>query len=81
MDAINSWLEHWEPLWLFLVLTAELLVGLLMVYWMRREFYYDAQKDQTKRKRTKVVVDNVEGSNVDNKRKGEDTCGEETTGC
>lgn len=80
MEGINSWLGHWEPLWLFLVLAGELLVGLLMVYWMRREFYYDAQKDQ-KRRKPKVAVDNVAGSNVSDRREGDDKSGEESVGC
>lgn len=51
ITQINTWLGHWEPLWLILVLLFECLLSMIMIYWMVREYHYDADKDLEKKQR------------------------------
>lgn len=84
MEAINAWLEHWEPTWLFLILLIETIVSTAILVWTIKEFYYDYSKDANKRTRKKkgsLVVDSVERGVSGDKREGEDTGGAETEGC
>lgn len=56
LERLNAFLEHWEPLWLFLVLVAETLVGVAILWWTVKEFKYDEDKDlQKKHRRTKTT--------------------------
>lgn len=81
MEEINKWLEHWEPTWLFLILFVETLISGAILLWTIKEYYYDYQKDTKKKTRSqKVVVSDVAGSNVGDKREGQDTGGEEVKG-
>ena len=34
-------LEHWEPLWLLIILGGELIVGLYSAYMLHKEYVYD----------------------------------------
>lgn len=38
-----AWLEHWEPLWLFLILFAELCIGLRNWFTLEKEYKYDKE--------------------------------------
>jgi hypothetical protein len=54
MDIIH-FLERTEPLWLFSILFIETAIGALTLYWVRREYQYDEQKDlEKKQRRTKT---------------------------
>lgn len=56
MEELNKFLEYWEPLWLFLVLVAETVVGAAILWWTVKEYRYDEDKDiQKKHKRTKTT--------------------------
>lgn len=56
MESLNNWLGHWEPFWLLLVLLFECALSMVMIYWMVREYKYDADKDLAKKqKRTKTT--------------------------
>lgn len=56
MESLNNWLGHWEPFWLLLVLLFECALNMVMIYWMVREYKYDADKDLAKKqKRTKTT--------------------------
>ena len=46
-----EWFAKYEPIWLFLVLTIETVVGCLTLYWVKREYDYDEQKDLSKKQR------------------------------
>ena len=46
LEAINQYLEHWEPLWLFLVLYKELIVGIFMLYYVRKEWFSSDSLDK-----------------------------------
>lgn len=46
-----QWFEHWEPIWLFLILAIETVVGFAQLYWIIREYNYDKQKDDQKKQR------------------------------
>lgn len=53
LEEINTFLEHWEPLWLFLVLAAGLYYERETRNWTVKEYYYDKDKDD-KKKKTRV---------------------------
>jgi hypothetical protein len=36
-----EWLTKWEPLWLFIILTGELVVGLYSAWILTVEYWYD----------------------------------------
>lgn len=46
-----QFLEHWEPLWLFLILGIETIIGAVTLYWIVREYNYDKQKDDMRKQR------------------------------
>lgn len=48
LHELNKFLEHWEPLWLFLVLFAETGAGFATLYILVKEYNYDANKDLAK---------------------------------
>lgn len=51
-----DWMTKYEPIWLFLILFVETGVGFMTLYWVKREFDYDEQKDlEKKHKRTKTT--------------------------
>lgn len=45
MEALNAWLGHWEPLWLFILIGFEALIGvpinIATLYILILEFKYD----------------------------------------
>ena len=52
---LNSLMSKWEPLWLFLILLTETLVGMATLAILILEYKYDAAKDAAKKqKRTKT---------------------------
>lgn len=51
MGTLNTWLAHWEPLWLFVVLAVEMLAGIYTALMVKKEFDYDKDKDDQKRQR------------------------------
>jgi hypothetical protein len=65
---ILHWFEHWEPIWLFVILAIETWVGLLSLIWLRREYFYDKEKDdsrkQRKTKTTKKTTKNASGEST-----------------
>ena len=66
--AVNRFLGEFEPIWLLAVLLAEGLVGYVTLTWVKREFYYDADKDvarkQKKTKTTKKTTTQPGGASV-----------------
>jgi|WetSurMetagenome_2_1015567.scaffolds.fasta_scaffold916121_3 hypothetical protein len=48
---LNKWLEHWEPIWLFLILAVEAVVGIFSAYILVKEYKYDEMKDLAKSQR------------------------------
>lgn len=68
MVTLNAWLEHWEPLWLFLVLATETIIGGFSLYILIKEYRYDEQKDLDKKQRrtktTKKVTTQPSGESV-----------------
>lgn len=53
---IRTWFEHWEPIWLFAILFIETAIGFLQLSWIKREYFYDEQKDiEKKQRRTKTT--------------------------
>lgn len=58
---MNAWLAHWEPLWLFLVLVYEALIGtatfviLIMEYWYDKEFNENIKAARKERRRKKYL--------------------------
>ena len=68
-----QWFTHYEPMWLFILLSSELIVGLITLYWVVKEYIYDERKDiEKKQKRTKTTKKTTKGVS------GEETI-EETT--
>lgn len=56
IEEINNFLLKWEPIWLLAVLLGEGLIGYITLTWVRKEFYYDADKDSARRqKKTKTT--------------------------
>ena len=78
MEQLNEWLLRWEPLWLFLVLAAEGLIGLYSGVILTIEYFYDAQVEEKKHKRrntknkVEVVVDKNGHASVISAPKGLD---------
>lgn len=60
MESVNSWLEHYEATWLLVVLVAELVVSSITLSWVKKEFFYDKEKDD-KRKKTKTTKKTTKG--------------------
>lgn len=49
-------MSRWEPIWLFGLIAVETAAGLLTLYWVRREYQYDENKDlEKKQKRTRTT--------------------------
>lgn len=56
-------IEHWEPVWLLLILSAELVVSSFTLYWVFKEFKYDEHKDiEKKQKRTRTTRKTTKGA-------------------
>lgn len=53
LEIFNKWLEHWEPLWLMLILSAELIFSVLIWRMARIEFWYDKEWNERKAARRK----------------------------
>lgn len=50
-----QWIYAHEPLWLFIILVAGLLIELHSNYMLRKEYDYDKAKDDRRTKRTKTT--------------------------
>ena len=68
IEEINNFLLKWEPIWLLTVLLAEGLIGYITLTWVKREFYYDADKDvarkQKKTRTTKKTTTQPGGASI-----------------
>ena len=68
MEALNSWLGHWQYIWFFLILSVELVVSTITMYWVIKEYAYDENKDlekkQRKTKTTKKTTRGVTGEEI-----------------
>ena len=59
LNNVNSVLEHWEPIWLFLILAYEALIGtatfivLLIEYWYDKKFNDNIKAARKERRRKK----------------------------
>lgn len=63
MVLLNSVLGTWEPLWLFAILSAELICGVATVAILIKEYFYDMEQDQrksTRRTKKKKVIVRIE---------------------
>lgn len=62
MVLLNQLLGHWEPLWLFLILTGELFFGvatfviLVKEYWYDKEFNENIKAARKERRRKKYEM-------------------------
>ena len=60
-----EWLQRWEPLWLFILLSAELCCGIFTVWVLVLEFYYDKafnesiRESRKERRRKKYEFENL----------------------
>lgn len=52
---LRDFIYNHEPLWLFIILMAGLLVELHSNYMLRKEYQYDKEKDEKKQRRTKTT--------------------------
>lgn len=52
---IKDFIYNHEPLWLFIILVAGLLIELHSNYMLRKEYDYDKEKDEKKQRRTKTT--------------------------
>jgi hypothetical protein len=63
LEAINTWLGHWEPTWLLIVLSLGLFYERETRNWTVKEFYYDKDKDDAKKqRRTKTTRKTTKGA-------------------
>lgn len=53
MSALLEWLEKWEPLWLLIVLLAELIYSIKLHRMAKIEFEYDKEWNERKAARRK----------------------------
>ena len=51
LESINGWVEHWEPLWLFLILHFEGAIGVATLVILVKEWYYDKNIEERKYQR------------------------------
>jgi len=51
IQELNKFLEHWEPIWLFVILFTETGAGFATLYILIKEYKYDEQKDLAKAQR------------------------------
>lgn len=58
LENINTWLEKWEPLWLFLLISLEALSGLSTIFlvWWRLSLLA-SKKSSTPRKKKEAVAE------------------------
>lgn len=69
LNSTNSLLEHWEPLWLFLILGYEAVIGtatlviLLIEYWYDKQFNENikASRKERRRKKFEEITNLTEG--------------------
>jgi hypothetical protein len=54
-----NWINANEPLWLFIILAAELVVGLATLTILLIEYHYDKEWNETKSKRKKTTKNKV----------------------
>jgi hypothetical protein len=61
MDLFLKWLEHWEPLWLLIVLVAELIYSIRIYQMAKIEFEYDREWNERKaaRRKRQMQFDNL----------------------
>jgi hypothetical protein len=68
VEEINTFLGHYEPIWLFGILTIEGTIGYITLMWVKKEFFYDEEKDlarkQKKTKTTKKTTTQPSGISV-----------------
>jgi hypothetical protein len=72
MEPLNTFLGRWEPLWLFVLIAAELLVGLYTGVLLTMEYKYDKEFNEqlraAKRESRRKKID-LEGSFCDGESK------------
>lgn len=68
LEAINTYLEHWYPLWWSIVFVIEMFVGMATLYILIKEYRYDEAKDLEKKQRktrtTKKTTEQKDGVKV-----------------
>lgn len=65
IETLNGWFSTWEPIWLFLILLAETIIGLGTLIVVIKEYRYDEAKDLRKKTRTtKKVTESKDGGKV-----------------
>jgi hypothetical protein len=52
--TIIEFMNKWESIWLFTILVVETYIGFLTLSWVKREYFYDKDKDERRQKRTKT---------------------------
>lgn len=64
VGELNTWFGQYEPIWLFIVLVYEAMVGTITLAYIVMEYNYDARKDLEKshkmkrsKKSVKIVVE------------------------
>ena len=56
LDTVNTFLEHWYPFYWSIIFLIEMGVAIATLYWVKREFDYDRNKDlEKKQRRTKTT--------------------------
>lgn len=50
-------LQHWEPLWLLIILTIEMAAGLYSAWILRVEYHYDKEWNERKAARRRRHLD------------------------
>lgn len=56
---MNEWLAHWEPIWLFSILTIEMLLALYTAVILTLEYFYDAKIEEEKKHRKRITKNKV----------------------
>lgn len=68
MENLLLWFSKWEPIWLFVVLCIETIVGIYTGIIVTMEYFYDAAKDEAKKQRrtrtSKKVTEQKDGAKV-----------------
>lgn len=59
LENINSWLEHWYPLYWSIIFVIEMLLGMATLGILVVEYIYDKEYNEKKYKKRKVNRDRV----------------------
>lgn len=59
LEVLNSYLEHWYPLWWSIVFVVEMFLGMATLGILVMEYFYDKEYNEKRKKKRKVSKSRV----------------------